>query len=141
MIVCALAICAAFLFVALAAAAILNVAAKADRRVSSAGWESIGSTVLDEGALSTTPICLRPTGPAMEHVRGPKASSVAPASLTLIFASNVLAGMLAATVSIAPVVVEVAMVVGAGLVDAGRSDCVSGSRAHISLKSMVLADG
>ena len=62
-IVCALAICAAFLFVALAAAAIFNVAAKADRRVSSAGWESIGSTVLDEGALSTTPISLSPTGP------------------------------------------------------------------------------
>ena len=125
-IVCALAICAAFLFVALAAAAIFNVAAKADRRVSSAGWESIGSTVLDEGALSTTPICLSPTGPAMEHVRGPKASSVAPASLALICASNLLAGMLAATVSTTTVVVEVAMVVGAGLVDAGRSDCVPG---------------
>ena len=55
---------------------------------------------------------------------------MAPASLTLICAraraSNVIAGMLAATVSITTVVVEVAMVVGAGLVDAGRSDCVSG---------------
>ena len=126
MIVSALGICAAVLFVVLAAAANFIVAAKADRRSSSAGRESIGSTVLDEGALSTTPICLSPTGPAMEHVRGPKASSVAPASLTLICASNLLAGMLAATVSTTTVVVEVAMVVGAGLVDAGRSDCVPG---------------
>ena len=62
----------------------------------------------------------------MEHVRGPKASSVAPASLALICASNLLAGMLAATVSTTTVVVEVAMVIGAGLVDAGCSDCVPG---------------
>ena len=45
---------------------------------------------------------------------------------TLICASNLLAGMLAATVSTTTVVVGVAMVVGAGLVDAGRSDCVPG---------------
>ena len=44
----------------------------------------------------------------------------------VVFFSNLLAGMLAATVSITTVVVEVAMVVGAGLVDAGRSDCVPG---------------
>ena len=125
-IVCALAICAAVLFVALAAAANFIVTAEADRRGSSAGRESIGKPLLREGALSTTPICLSSTGPAMEHVRGPKASSVAPASLTLICASNLLAGMLAATVSTTTVVVEVAMVVGAGLVDAGRSDCVPG---------------
>ena len=124
MIVSALGICAAVLFVVLAAAANFIVAARADRRSSSAGRESIGSTVLDEGALPTTPISLSPTGSAMEHVRGPKASSVA--SLTLICAFNVLAVMLAATVSTTTVVVEVAMVVGAGLVDAGRSDCVPG---------------
>ena len=54
---------------------------------------------------------------------------MAPASLTLICASNLLAGMLAATISITTEhcgSVEVAMVVGAGLVDAGRSDCVPG---------------
>ena len=102
------------------------VAAKADQRSSSAGRVSIGSTVLDEGALSTTPICLSPTGPAMEHVRGPKASSVAPASLTLICASNLLAGMLAASISITTVAVEVATVFGAALMDSTRSCCVAG---------------
>ena len=51
---------------------------------------------------------------------------MAPASLTLICASNLLAGMLAATISTTTVVVEVAMVVGARLVDAGRNDCVPG---------------
>ena len=66
MIVSALGICAAVLFVVLAAAANFIVAAKADQRSSSAGRVSIGSTVLDEGALSATPICLSPTGPATD---------------------------------------------------------------------------
>ena len=132
MIVRALGICAAVLFVVLAAAANFIVAARADRRSSSAGRESIGSTVLDEGALSTTPICLSPTGPAMEHVRGPKASSVAPASLTLICASNLLAGMLAATVSTTTVVVEFARGSGPGLLTQGVATALSGRCALIS---------
>ena len=102
------------------------VTAEADRRGASAGRVSIGKPLLREGALSTKPISSASTGPAMEHVRSPKASSVAPASLKLICASNVLAGMLAAAVSITTAVVEVAKVLGAGLVDSGRSDCVSG---------------
>ena len=66
------------------------------------------------------------TGPAAERVHCLKASPVAPASLMLICTSNVLAGMLAASISITTVAVEVAKVFGAAHVDSTHSCCVAG---------------